>query len=100
MSFITKTSLQRMQLPVYKMGLVVGLLHHLLEVHLSWTKAVPRIRERSQCGVKAVDKASSFTPKGIQVMETVALIAAKLLKKMTKKEKEKKKKTSATTPEA
>uniref|UniRef100_A0A2K5EI09 THO complex subunit 2 n=1 Tax=Aotus nancymaae TaxID=37293 RepID=A0A2K5EI09_AOTNA len=55
-------------------------------------------RERSQCGVKAVNKASSTTPKGNSSNGNTVKENDK--EKGKEKEKEKKEKTPATTPEA
>ncbi|OWJ99373.1 THOC2 [Cervus elaphus hippelaphus] len=62
-------------------------------------------RERSQCGVKAVNKASSATPKGNSSNGNSGSNSSKTVKENDKekgkeKEKEKKEKTPATTPEA
>uniref|UniRef100_A0A2K5EHX8 THO complex subunit 2 n=1 Tax=Aotus nancymaae TaxID=37293 RepID=A0A2K5EHX8_AOTNA len=62
-------------------------------------------RERSQCGVKAVNKASSTTPKGNSSNGNSGSNSNKAVKENDKekgkeKEKEKKEKTPATTPEA
>ncbi|EPY73911.1 hypothetical protein CB1_002472007 [Camelus ferus] len=62
-------------------------------------------RERSQCGVKAVNKASSATPKGNSSNGNSGSNSSKAVKENDKekgkeKEKEKKEKTPATTPEA
>ncbi|XP_066104708.1 THO complex subunit 2 isoform X7 [Saccopteryx bilineata] len=62
-------------------------------------------RERSQCGVKAVNKASSATPKGNSSNGNSGSNSSKTIKENEKekgkeKEKEKKEKTPATTPEA
>ncbi|XP_057353480.1 THO complex subunit 2-like [Manis pentadactyla] len=62
-------------------------------------------RERSQCGVKAVNKASSATPKGNSSNGNSGSNSSKAVKENGKekgkeKEKEKKEKTPATTPEA
>lgn len=62
-------------------------------------------RERSQCGVKAVNKASSATPKGNSSNGNSGSNSSKTIKENDKekgkeKEKEKKEKTPATTPEA
>ncbi|XDB66718.1 hypothetical protein ABFV05_020334 [Capra hircus] len=55
----------------------------------SSTEDIDKSRERSQCGVKAVDKASSFTPKGNSSNGNSGSNSSKTRKK-----------TSATTPEA
>ncbi|KAM7044802.1 THO complex subunit 2 isoform 13-T16 [Molossus nigricans] len=62
-------------------------------------------RERSQCGVKAVNKASGATPKGNSSNGNSGSNSSKTVKENDKekgkeKEKEKKEKTPATTPEA
>ncbi|XP_007951557.1 THO complex subunit 2 [Orycteropus afer afer] len=62
-------------------------------------------RERSQCGVKAVNKASNATPKGNSNNGNSGSNSSKTVKENDKdkgkeKEKEKKEKTPATTPEA
>ncbi|XP_059993378.1 THO complex subunit 2 isoform X2 [Lagenorhynchus albirostris] len=62
-------------------------------------------RERSQCGVKAVNKTSSATPKGNSSNGNSGSNSSKAVKENDKekgkeKEKEKKEKTPATTPEA
>ncbi|KAI5935692.1 THO complex subunit 2 [Manis javanica] len=62
-------------------------------------------RERSQCGVKAVNKASSATPKGNSSNGNSGSNSSKAVKENDKekgkeKEKEKKEKTRAMTPEA
>uniref|UniRef100_A0A8B9XET8 THO complex subunit 2 n=1 Tax=Bos mutus grunniens TaxID=30521 RepID=A0A8B9XET8_BOSMU len=62
-------------------------------------------RERSQCGVKAVNKASSATPKGNSNNGNSGSNSSKTVKENDKekgkeKEKEKKEKTPTTTPEA
>ncbi|XP_004437380.1 THO complex subunit 2 isoform X5 [Diceros bicornis minor] len=62
-------------------------------------------RERPQCGVKAVNKASSATPKGNSSNGNSGSNSSKTVKENDKekgkeKEKEKKEKTPATTPEA
>uniref|UniRef100_K9IPE4 THO complex subunit 2 n=1 Tax=Desmodus rotundus TaxID=9430 RepID=K9IPE4_DESRO len=62
-------------------------------------------RERTQCGVKAVNKASSATPKGNSSNGNSGSNSSKTIKENDKekgkeKEKEKREKTPATTPEA
>ncbi|XP_054432960.1 THO complex subunit 2 isoform X1 [Pteronotus mesoamericanus] len=62
-------------------------------------------RERAQCGVKAVNKASSATPKGNSSNGNSGSNSSKAIKENDKekgkeKEKEKREKTPATTPEA
>ncbi|XP_045708128.1 THO complex subunit 2 isoform X5 [Phyllostomus hastatus] len=62
-------------------------------------------RERAQCGVKAVNKSSSATPKGNSSNGNSGSNSSKTIKENDKekgkdKEKEKREKTPATTPEA
>uniref|UniRef100_A0A2K5PZT2 THO complex subunit 2 n=1 Tax=Cebus imitator TaxID=2715852 RepID=A0A2K5PZT2_CEBIM len=64
----------------------------------SSTEETDKSRERSQCGVKAVNKASSTTPKGNSNNGNTVKENDK--EKGKEKEKEKKEKTPATTPEA
>uniref|UniRef100_A0A2K6R5R0 THO complex subunit 2 n=1 Tax=Rhinopithecus roxellana TaxID=61622 RepID=A0A2K6R5R0_RHIRO len=64
----------------------------------SSTEETDKSRERSQCGVKAVNKASSTTPKGNSSNGNTVKENDK--EKGKEKEKEKKEKTPATTPEA
>eukprot|EP00074_Homo_sapiens_P104666 XP_016885164.1 THO complex subunit 2 isoform X5 [Homo sapiens] len=71
----------------------------------SSTEETDKSRERSQCGVKAVNKASSTTPKGNSSNGNSGSNSNKAVKENDKekgkeKEKEKKEKTPATTPEA
>ncbi|XP_040855946.1 THO complex subunit 2 isoform X1 [Ochotona curzoniae] len=71
----------------------------------SSTEETDKSRERSQCGVKAVNKASSATPKGNSTNGNSSSNSSKAVKENDKekgkeKEKEKKEKTPATTPEA
>ncbi|XP_064338846.1 THO complex subunit 2 isoform X10 [Camelus dromedarius] len=71
----------------------------------SSTEETDKSRERSQCGVKAVNKASSATPKGNSSNGNSGSNSSKAVKENDKekgkeKEKEKKEKTPATTPEA
>ncbi|KAF4026732.1 hypothetical protein G4228_019018 [Cervus hanglu yarkandensis] len=71
----------------------------------SSTEDTDKSRERSQCGVKAVNKASSATPKGNSSNGNSGSNSSKTVKENDKekgkeKEKEKKEKTPATTPEA
>ncbi|XP_062040243.1 THO complex subunit 2 isoform X4 [Lepus europaeus] len=71
----------------------------------SSTEETDKSRERSQCGVKAVNKASSATPKGNSSNGNSSSNSSKAIKENDKekgkeKEKEKKEKTPATTPEA
>ncbi|XP_023373166.1 THO complex subunit 2 isoform X4 [Otolemur garnettii] len=71
----------------------------------SSTEETDKSRERSQCGVKAVNKASSTTPKGNSSNGNSGSNSSKAVKENEKekgkeKEKEKKEKTPATTPEA
>ncbi|KAJ8776417.1 hypothetical protein J1605_015532 [Eschrichtius robustus] len=71
----------------------------------SSTEETDKSRERSQCGVKAVNKASSATPKGNSSNGNSGSNSNKAVKENDKekgkeKEKEKKEKTPATTPEA
>uniref|UniRef100_A0A2K5PZQ9 THO complex subunit 2 n=1 Tax=Cebus imitator TaxID=2715852 RepID=A0A2K5PZQ9_CEBIM len=71
----------------------------------SSTEETDKSRERSQCGVKAVNKASSTTPKGNSNNGNSGSNSNKAVKENDKekgkeKEKEKKEKTPATTPEA
>ncbi|XP_045850833.1 THO complex subunit 2 isoform X1 [Meles meles] len=71
----------------------------------SSTEETDKSRERSQCGVKAVNKASSATPKGNSSNGNSSSNSSKAVKENEKekgkeKEKEKKEKTPATTPEA
>ncbi|KAM5195558.1 THO complex subunit 2 isoform 4-T6 [Hipposideros larvatus] len=71
----------------------------------SSTEETDKSRERSQCGVKAVNKASSATPKGNSSNGNSGSNSSKTVKENDKdkgkeKEKEKKEKTPATTPEA
>ncbi|XP_017205275.2 THO complex subunit 2 isoform X14 [Oryctolagus cuniculus] len=71
----------------------------------SSTEETDKSRERSQCGVKAVNKASSATPKGNSSNGNSSSTSSKTVKENDKekgkeKEKEKKEKTPATTPEA
>ncbi|XP_030894060.1 THO complex subunit 2 isoform X4 [Leptonychotes weddellii] len=71
----------------------------------SSTEETDKSRERSQCGVKAVNKASSATPKGNSSNGNSSSNSSKAVKENDKekgkeKEKEKKEKTPATTPEA
>ncbi|XP_078218449.1 THO complex subunit 2 isoform X5 [Callithrix jacchus] len=71
----------------------------------SSTEETDKSRERSQCGVKAVNKASNTTPKGNSSNGNSGSNSNKAVKENDKekgkeKEKEKKEKTPATTPEA
>ncbi|XP_051034601.1 THO complex subunit 2 isoform X3 [Phodopus roborovskii] len=71
----------------------------------SGTEETDKPRERSQCGTKAVNKASSTTPKGNSSNGNSGSNSNKAVKendkeKVKEKEKEKKEKTPATTPEA
>ncbi|XP_057393812.1 THO complex subunit 2 isoform X6 [Balaenoptera acutorostrata] len=71
----------------------------------SSTEETDKSRERSQCGVKAVNKASSATPKGNSSNGNSGSNSSKAVKENDKekgkeKEKEKKEKTPTTTPEA
>ncbi|XP_055468107.1 THO complex subunit 2 isoform X3 [Psammomys obesus] len=71
----------------------------------SGTEETDKSRERSQCGTKAVNKASSTTPKGNSSNGNSGSNSNKAVKendkeKVKEKEKEKKEKTPATTPEA
>ncbi|XP_008271389.2 THO complex subunit 2 isoform X15 [Oryctolagus cuniculus] len=70
----------------------------------SSTEETDKSRERSQCGVKAVNKASSATPKGNSSngnsSSTSKTVKENDKEKGKEKEKEKKEKTPATTPEA
>ncbi|XP_004587721.1 THO complex subunit 2 isoform X4 [Ochotona princeps] len=71
----------------------------------SSTEETDKSRERSQCGVKAVNKASSATPKGNSSNGNSSSNSSKAVKENDKekgkeKEKDKKEKTPATTPEA
>uniref|UniRef100_A0A8I3PQE9 THO complex subunit 2 n=1 Tax=Canis lupus familiaris TaxID=9615 RepID=A0A8I3PQE9_CANLF len=71
----------------------------------SSTEETDKSRERSQCGVKAVNKASSAAPKGNSSNGNSSSNSSKAVKENDKekgkeKEKEKKEKTPATTPEA
>ncbi|KAF7469760.1 Hypothetical predicted protein [Marmota monax] len=71
----------------------------------SSTEETDKSRERSQCGVKAVNKASSATPKGNSSNGNSGSNSSKAVKENDKekgkdKEKEKKEKTPATSPEA
>ncbi|XP_069895883.1 THO complex subunit 2 isoform X4 [Dipodomys merriami] len=71
----------------------------------SSTEETDKSRERSQCGVKAINKASSATPKGNSSNGNSGSNSSKAVKENDKekgkeKEKEKKEKTPATTPEA
>ncbi|XP_062939383.1 THO complex subunit 2 isoform X6 [Cynocephalus volans] len=71
----------------------------------SSTEETDKSRERSQCSVKAVNKASSATPKGNSSNGNNGSNSSKAVKENDKekgkeKEKEKKEKTPATTPEA
>ncbi|XP_032960611.1 THO complex subunit 2 isoform X7 [Rhinolophus ferrumequinum] len=71
----------------------------------SSTEETDKSRERSQCGVKAVNKASSATLKGNSSNGNSSCNSSKTVKENDKekgkeKEKEKKEKTPATTPEA
>uniref|UniRef100_A0A8D1CE29 THO complex subunit 2 n=1 Tax=Sus scrofa TaxID=9823 RepID=A0A8D1CE29_PIG len=71
----------------------------------SSTEETDKSRERSQCGVKAVNKASNATPKGNSSNGNSGSNSSKTVKENDKekgkeKEKEKKEKTPATTPEA
>nr|XP_044996003.1 THO complex subunit 2 isoform X2 [Jaculus jaculus]XP_044996004.1 THO complex subunit 2 isoform X2 [Jaculus jaculus] len=71
----------------------------------SSTEETDKSRERSQAGVKAVNKASSVTPKGNSSNGNSGSNSNKAVKENDKekgkeKEKEKKEKTPATTPEA
>ncbi|KAH0517983.1 THO complex subunit 2, partial [Microtus ochrogaster] len=71
----------------------------------SGTEETDKPRERSQCGTKAVNKASGTTPKGNSSNGNSGSNSNKAVKendkeKVKEKEKEKKEKTPATTPEA
>ncbi|XP_040855947.1 THO complex subunit 2 isoform X2 [Ochotona curzoniae] len=70
----------------------------------SSTEETDKSRERSQCGVKAVNKASSATPKGNSTngnsSSNSKAVKENDKEKGKEKEKEKKEKTPATTPEA
>uniref|UniRef100_A0A2K6S519 THO complex subunit 2 n=1 Tax=Saimiri boliviensis boliviensis TaxID=39432 RepID=A0A2K6S519_SAIBB len=72
----------------------------------SSTEETDKSRERSQCGVKAVNKASSTTPKGNSSNGNSGSNSSSIFEvkndkeKGKEKEKEKKEKTPATTPEA
>ncbi|OBS68940.1 hypothetical protein A6R68_02521, partial [Neotoma lepida] len=71
----------------------------------SGTEETDKPRERSQCGTKSVNKASSTTPKGNSSNGNSGSNSNKAVKendkeKVKEKEKEKKEKTPATTPEA
>ncbi|EGW11920.1 THO complex subunit 2 [Cricetulus griseus] len=71
----------------------------------SGTEETDKPRESSQCGTKAVNKASSTTPKGNSSNGNSGSNSNKAVKenekeKVKEKEKEKKEKTPATTPEA
>ncbi|XP_077002596.1 THO complex subunit 2 isoform X5 [Tamandua tetradactyla] len=71
----------------------------------SSTEENDKSRERPQCGVKAVNKASNATPKGNSSNGNSGSNSSKAVKENEKekgkeKEKEKKEKTPATTPEA
>ncbi|GAB1302737.1 THO complex subunit 2 [Apodemus speciosus] len=71
----------------------------------SGAEETDKSRERSQCGTKAVNKASSTTPKGNSSNGNSGSNSNKTVKendkeKVKEKEKEKKEKTPATTPEA
>ncbi|XP_016044124.1 THO complex subunit 2 isoform X5 [Erinaceus europaeus] len=71
----------------------------------SSTEETDKSRERSQCGMKAVNKVSSATPKGNSSNGNSSSNSSKIIKenekeKAKEKEKEKKEKTPATAPEA
>ncbi|XP_069895884.1 THO complex subunit 2 isoform X5 [Dipodomys merriami] len=70
----------------------------------SSTEETDKSRERSQCGVKAINKASSATPKGNSSNgnsgSNSKAVKENDKEKGKEKEKEKKEKTPATTPEA
>ncbi|XP_023610466.1 THO complex subunit 2-like [Myotis lucifugus] len=71
--------------------------------HESSAEENDKSRERSQCGVKAVNKASSATLKGNSNNGNSGFNSSKIIKENDKekgKEKEKREKTPATTPEA